>query len=69
VWPVLEESIDWSFAVPQVPGGYIAGRAINNAFVATVIDNRNPSHALFVAQDEINTELTLKRREFGLYGR
>lgn len=68
-WPVLEESIGWAFAVPQVPGGYIAGRSIHNAFIATVVENRNPAHALFFARDEINAELTLKRREFGIYGR
>ncbi|MCL2405246.1 MAG: extracellular solute-binding protein [Defluviitaleaceae bacterium] len=69
VTPVLEEAIGWSFAVPQVPGGYIAGRSIRNAFNATVVDNMNPAHELFFARDEINAELTLKRREFGIYGR
>jgi len=69
VMPVLEEAISWSFAIPQVPGGYIAGRSIHNAFVATVVDNANPTHELFFARDEINAELTLKRREFGIYGR
>ena len=69
VWPVLEEAIGWTFAVPQVPGGYIAGRSIHNAFIATVVDNSNPAHALFFARDEINSELTQKRREFGIYGR
>ena len=67
VWPVLEESLGWTFAIPQVPGGYIAGRSVNNAFIATVVENRNPANALFFARDEINRELTLKRQEFGIY--
>ncbi|MCL2015458.1 MAG: extracellular solute-binding protein [Defluviitaleaceae bacterium] len=66
VWPVLEESLNWAIAIPQVPGGYIAGRAVNNAFLQTVIDHRNPTDSIFLARDLINTELTVKRREFGL---
>lgn len=66
VWQVLQESLDWAFAIPQVPGGYVVGRETNNAFLATIIDNRNPTDALFIARDRINTELYAKRREFGL---
>ena len=53
--------------MPQVPGGYIVGRELHNAFNQAVVDGRNPSHALFDARDAINRELTLKRREFGIY--
>jgi len=67
VWPTLEESLAWTFAMPQVPGGYIVGRELHNAFNQAVVDGRNPSHALFDARDAINRELTLKRREFGIY--
>jgi hypothetical protein len=66
VWPVLEESLKWAVAIPQVPGGYITGRSLHNAFIATVVDSENPTHALFVARDEINRELAAKRAEFGI---
>ena len=66
VWPVLEESLNWAIAIPQVPGGYIAGRAVNNAFLQTVIDHRNSTDAIFLARDLINAELAIKRREFGI---
>jgi len=66
VWPVLEDAINWSIAIPQVPGGYIAGRSVNNALLSVIVDNRNPIDAIFEARDEINRELAIKRREFGL---
>ena len=66
LWPVLQESLDWTIAIPQVPGGYIAGREVRNAFLGVVTDNKNPIDAIFLARDQINNELTIKRREFGL---
>ena len=66
MWPAIQESLDWAIPIPQVPGGYIAGREVHNAFVATVVDNRNPINALLIARDRIDAELTAKRREFGL---
>jgi len=66
MWPALEESLGWAVPIPQVPGGYIAGREIHNAFANTVIENENPINALLIARDRINNELTSKRREFGL---
>jgi maltose-binding protein MalE len=63
---VLTEMLDWAIAIPQVPGGYIAGREIHNAFINVVVDNGNPVDRLFIARDRINQELTAKRIEFGL---
>ena len=65
-WQVLQEMLDWAIAIPQVPGGYIAGREIHNAFINVVVDNGNPVDRLFLARDRINQELTAKRIEFGL---
>jgi len=65
-WPILEEMLDWAVAIPQVPGGYIAGREVHNSFLHVVVDEGNPIDRIFLARDRINTELTTKRREFGL---
>jgi len=65
-WEVLEEMLNWAIAIPQVPGGYIAGREVHNAFINVVVDNGNPVDRIFIARDRINSELTSKRREFGL---
>lgn len=53
-------------AEPQVPGGYITGRTIRNAFISVVTTNVDPVDTLYIELDAINTEITNKRREFGL---
>lgn len=53
-------------AEPQIPGGYITGRTIRNAFTTTVSENADPVDTLYIGLDAINTEITNKRREFGL---
>ncbi|MDR1663540.1 MAG: extracellular solute-binding protein [Clostridiales bacterium] len=65
---VLNEGLTWARAVPQVPGSYITGRAIDNAFVSVITEdeNVNPADALYKACEEINTELDIKRKEFGI---
>lgn len=52
--------------VPTVPGDYIVGRYIDNAFRASVNDNTNPRENLFDYAEKINIELTRKRQEFNL---
>ncbi len=51
---------------PQVPGGYITGRVVRNAFTTVVTDNVDPVDTLYIQLDEINSEITSKRTEFGL---
>ena len=58
--------IDDLKAEPQIPGSYITGRTIRNAFVTTVSDNVDPIDTLYITVDAINTEITNKRQEFGL---
>lgn len=53
-------------AEPQVPGGYMTGRVIKNAFVSVVSNNVDPVDTLYLQLDDINTEITNKRTEFGL---
>ncbi|NLO83576.1 MAG: extracellular solute-binding protein [Clostridiales bacterium] len=63
---VLEESLQWLRTVPQVPGGYITGRLIENAFLSVVTESesRNPIDAIYDAADAIDNELDIKRKEF-----
>lgn len=53
-------------AEPQVPGGYITGRVIRNAFTTVVTQNVDPVDTLYIQLDEINAEINSKRTEFGL---
>lgn len=52
--------------VPEVPGGYITGRYLNNAFLSVITAYQNPSDVLFESVALINEELAAKRAEFGL---
>ncbi len=52
--------------VPQVPGGYISAREEENAFKAVVNEDENPTEAMFEHVININNELSIKRKEFGL---
>ncbi len=63
---VLKESLKWIRTVPQVPGSYITGRVIENAFLSVVTEtsNLNPTDAIYKAVDQIDQELANKRREF-----
>jgi ABC-type glycerol-3-phosphate transport system substrate-binding protein len=53
-------------AEPQIPGGYITGRVIRNAFTSVVTENTDPVDTLYILLDDINDEITSKRTEFGL---
>ncbi len=63
---VVLSLIDDLRAEPQVPGGYITGRVLRNAFTTVVTDNVDPVDTLYIQLDEINAEITSKRTEFGL---
>lgn len=65
----LKKSIKCLQTVPQVPGSYITGRVIENAFLEVVTEDTtavNPVDILYDAADEINKELKSKRIEFGI---
>lgn len=63
---ILEEQRKYAVGVPVVPGDYIVGRYIDNAFRKVINDDINPSDSLFNYHQKINAELTRKRKEFGL---
>ncbi|WP_206172425.1 extracellular solute-binding protein [Treponema phagedenis] len=52
--------------IPQVPGGYITGRYVRNAFLTVVTNYENPADVLFENIQLINEEIQIKREEFGL---
>ena len=62
----IEEILKWIDGVPQVPGGYITGREIENAFLEVVNNNLDPVDTLYAKLRYINAELDSKREEFGL---
>jgi len=63
---VLNAQRSKTVGVPTVPGDYIIGRYIDNAFRATINDGTNPRDNLFEYVTKINLELERKRKEFGL---
>ncbi len=52
--------------VPQVPGGYLVGREVENAFLSVVNDMVDPVDTLYSKVHDLNSELAVKREEFGL---
>ncbi len=69
-WPtkdymVLKEQREKAKGIPVVPGDYIVGRYIDNAFRAVINDDLNPYDSLYNYHVKINRELERKRKEFG----
>lgn len=62
----LEDMLPVLHGVEQVPGGYITGRYLNNAFVTVITSYTNPADTLFEYNEMINEEIAAKRQEFGL---
>ncbi len=50
--------------VEQVPGSYFTSRAINSAFMTSVLNSENPTEQLLYWSEQINLELTRKIEEF-----
>jgi len=63
---VIEEQLNKSRAVPQVPGSYYLTRHLNNAFRAIVISKEDLRDTLSEYNATINEELYTKRKEFNL---
>ena len=62
----LEEQWSWVRGIPEVPGGYMTGRHLDNAFRLVYNDNSNPKETIYDYVQIINDEIDKKRREFGL---
>jgi hypothetical protein len=52
--------------VPEVPGGYMTGRHLDNAFRKVVYQKKEARKTLLDYVRVIDEELELKRKEFGL---
>lgn len=70
-WPTkdlqtLKEQMKWTRGVPEVPGGYLTGRHLDNAFRRVVVQGEDPRETIDYYVKYINDEITAKRKEFGL---
>lgn len=61
---VIEEYQDWYKDAPNVVGGYIVARYLENARVAVVVDKKPYRPSLEKAVREIDRELEIKNQEF-----
>lgn len=62
----LKEQWNWVDGTPEVPGGYLMSRHINNAFRKIVYNDADLRETLGEYKVIIDKELTLKREEYGL---
>lgn len=62
----LNKQRDTAYAVEQVPGGYFLTRHINNIFRKIVNEKTDVRETVLEYSNDINKELTKKRKEFGL---
>ncbi|UVI28307.1 extracellular solute-binding protein [Paenibacillus spongiae] len=70
-WPAkdyqqLKLQQEWVHGIPEVPGGYMTGRHIDNAFRRVVVQGDDPRESMDNYVRYINEEITLKRKEFKL---
>ena len=62
----LESQWNWVRGIPEVPGGYMTGRHLDNAFRLVYNDNSNPKETIYDYVQIMNDEIDKKRKEFGL---
>lgn len=70
-WPTqdlqkLQEQMQWVRGIPEVPGGYLTGRNIDNAFRRVVVQGEDPRETMDNYVRAMNEEITIKRQEFNL---
>ncbi len=71
-WPVeiaevLDESLDWLREIRQIPGSYLTGRNLENAFYAVINDiSLDSLDTLASYVESLDAEITKKREEYGL---
>ena len=63
---ILEDSLDQTIGVPEVPGSYYTPRHVVNAARKVVNEHEDPRETLIDYTRKINEELTRKRQEFNL---
>lgn len=62
----LQTQWSWVRGIPEVPGGYMTGRHLDNAFRMVYNESTNPRETIYDYVQMINEEIAKKRREFGL---
>jgi ABC-type glycerol-3-phosphate transport system substrate-binding protein len=62
----LHEQWQWVKGIPEVPGGYMTGRHLDNAFRLVYEEAANARETIYDYVQTINAEIEKKRREFGL---
>ncbi|MBQ9414397.1 MAG: extracellular solute-binding protein [Clostridia bacterium] len=60
----LNEQMENLVFVEQLPGSYFTSRAINSAFMTSVLNSKNPTEQLLYWSEQINLELKRKIAEF-----
>ncbi|WP_373229825.1 extracellular solute-binding protein [Cohnella sp.] len=70
-WPTrdlnkLKDQMQWVKGIPEVPGGYLTGRHIDNAFRKVVVQGEDPRETMEYYVRYMNEEITAKRKEFNL---
>lgn len=65
-YKLLEQQRIWAVGVPNVPGAYMVGRHIDNAFRKVVYDHESAREVLLDYNRLINEEIAIKRTEFDL---
>ncbi len=62
----LHQCFEWLTATPELPGGYIIARNVEFAFLKVYNNSADPVESMLEYIDDINSELTRKRKEFDL---
>ncbi|QHW33748.1 extracellular solute-binding protein [Paenibacillus rhizovicinus] len=70
-WPIqdlntLMEQMKWVKGIPEVPGGYLTGRNIDNAFRKVVNQGEDARETMDDYVRTMNEEITARREEFNL---
>lgn len=63
---VLKEQWNWVKGIPEVPGSYMTGRHLDNAFRKVINDKSNARETIYDYVQIINEEIRKKRDEFKL---
>ncbi len=63
---ILEESLDETVGVPEVPGSYYTARHVVNGIRKVYNEKEDPRETLIDYTRKVNEELTRKRQEFNL---
>ncbi len=61
----ITEQWEWVKGVPEIPGGYMIGRYLDNAFRKVIYRNEPARDTLLDYNRMINEEILRKRKEFG----